>query len=279
MTLSIRFLLRLGLGTCATVLGLNLWVQAAPEASLTPLWTQNAQQLLLIVAPQWTSVSAQLQRYQRVDAHSRWEPVGTPMPVVLGRKGLGWGRGLFAASDTNGDARHEGDERSPAGIFALGTAFGLDSPAQAQAELGLKMPYLPLSDSIRCIGDAQSQHYNELVDITQVARDWPHPNANEDMRRDAIRDEGAYHWGIFVKHNVPDNPPGMQRDRVSGSCIFMHIWKGPGIGTSGCTAMARSNLETLLRWLDAAQHPLLVQLSRADYRRLQRRWQLPADAP
>jgi D-alanyl-D-alanine dipeptidase len=56
----------------------------------------------------------------------------------------------------------------------------------------------------------------------------------------------------------------------------MHIWRGPGQPTVGCTAMAQADLESLLGWLDPERKPLLVQLPAAQYQKLRHRWNLPA---
>lgn len=236
---------------------------------------EDSRQLVRIVTPDWPAVSGQLQRFVRQNAGSSWEPVGTPVEIVVGRKGLGWGRGLVPANETNGDFRREGDARAPAGVFRLGPAFGLATTAQARQWLQLRMPYTHLHPQMRCIGDRHSRYYNELIDLRQVKADWQNPRANENMYLDAIRDEGAYRWGVFVQHNHPNNPAGLQRDTVSGSCIFLHIWKGPGIGTSGCTAMARAEMVNLLNWLNASHQPVLVQLPRPVYLEKQAPWRLP----
>jgi hypothetical protein len=39
--------------------------------------------------------------------------------------------------------------------------------------------------------------------------------------------------------------------------------------------MSPGAIESLLGWLDAKSHPVLVQLPDAEYRRLQGAWQLP----
>lgn len=231
----------------------------------------DSQQMLLVLTPDWQAVEGKLWRFER--QHDQWLPVGSPVPIVVGKNGMGWGRGLFEAADTNGDFRKEGDKRAPAGIFSLGTVFGLASPTQAVRELKLKMPYLELTEHIQCIGDRHSQHYNSLQDIRKVPADWK-TSANEQMRQIAIHDEGAYRWGVFIRHNMPENPTG--RDQVSGSCIFLHIWKNQHTGTSGCTGMASPQLVSLLQWLDQSKKPLLVQLPLAEYQRLQAKWGLPA---
>jgi D-alanyl-D-alanine dipeptidase len=85
------------------------------------------------------------------------------------------------------------------------------------------------------------------------------------------RADDLYRWGILVDHNA--NPPVAG----GGSCIFMHIWRGPGQPTVGCTAMAQADLELLLGWLDPERKPLLVQLPATQYQKLRHRWNLPSD--
>ena len=81
--------------------------------------------------------------------------------------------------------------------------------------------------------------------------------------------DDEYRLGIFVAHNSSPAQPG------AGSCIFLHIWKGPDVPTSGCTAMSAGAMESLLGWLDAAIPSVLVQLPEAEYQRLQTAWHLP----
>lgn len=255
------------LALLATLACLSLSSQAGAQVP------EGAQQLIVVRTADWQAIPATLERFERTPDQS-WRSLGAPIPAVVGKKGLGWGRGLvMPPQGEKADFRQEGDKRAPAGIFALGTAFGLMDAAQAAKTV--TWPYLHLSDSIRCVGDNTSAAYNSLVDLRTVKRDWQRDQANEYMRLDAIRDEGAYRWGVFVNHNVDTNPPGLQRDRKAGSCIFLHLWKGPGIGTSGCTAMSQPNMLAVLRWLDPAKQPVLVQLPEAEYQQLRQAWLLP----
>lgn len=234
---------------------------------------EASQQLLLVLTENWKAIPAKIQRYERSSAKTAWQPVGTPIQAVVGRNGMGWGKGLHSHEDTNGDYRVEFDKRAPAGIFSLGTVFGLATKPQADSWLGgLKMPYTELTASMRCIGDHDSDYYNELVDIKQTPSDW-RDEPNENMREIAVTDEKAYQWGVFINHNVNANP--LPRDNKSGSCIFLHIWKTPDTGTAGCTAMTRENMVTIIRWLNAARSPVLVQLPRPEYTRLKSSWALP----
>lgn len=209
----------------------------------------GAKQLVLVTTPDWNATQGTLQRYEK---HLlRWRAVGPPIPIVVGRTGLAWGRGLHPPM--NGPQKEEGDGKSPAGIFEIGTSFGFASSA------GWKLPYLQLRDTTECVDDAQSTFYNQIVERTALS-DW---KSSEKMR--AIP---QYEWGAFVSHNTPPHPG-------SGSCIFLHIWSGPASHTTGCTAMGREDLLTLLGWLDPKLTPRLVQLPRSEYARLRREWSLP----
>ncbi len=241
----------------------------------TPVYAQvppQTQQALVVVTESWDAVKGRLQRLER-SAQGPWQAVGQAVPIVVGKKGMGWGRGLFQLDEPQADYRREGDKRAPAGVFSLGSVFGLATVPQAQQWLTLHMPYIHLSPTVRCIGDAPSRYYNEIHDTRNIQRDWLHDENNENMRRDAIRDEGAYRWGVFVEHNTTN--AFQARDKISGSCIFLHIWKGDGSGTSGCTAMAQSDLLNVINWLDARKHPVLIQLPQTVYRDYQAQWHLP----
>ena len=73
-------------------------------------------QLLLCIAADWDSPAGELQCFTR-NADGGWQPASAPLPVMLGRKGLAWGRGLHPLMA--GTAKQEGDGRAPAGVFVL----------------------------------------------------------------------------------------------------------------------------------------------------------------
>jgi D-alanyl-D-alanine dipeptidase len=162
--------------------------------------------------------------------------VGTAIPIVVGRNGLA----------AEGQKR-EGDGKSPSGVFPLGTAFGFAAAAD------LAVPYRQLRDATECVDDSASRYYNEVVDRDNIPTvDW---SSSEKMRQ-----VDQYRWGMVVNYNTPP-------ERNRGSCIFLHIWSGPSSTTAGCTAMKQEDLETLLKWLDVAANPRLVQYVRDQYPR------------
>jgi D-alanyl-D-alanine dipeptidase len=244
---------------------------AAHGAGAEPEAFTHSTQLIVVTTPDWNAVGGQLQRYERRAAHEPWRQAGAPIPIVVGKNGLGWGLGVIAADDAGvrratDPIKKEGDGRAPAGVFALGTAFGYAS----QPLPGLKLPYLNLTPTIECVDDVGSKYYNRIVDRSTVAPDW---NSSEHMR--SVGE--AYRWGIVVGHNG-----GVTQGNASqpipggGSCVFLHIWRDSNHGTAGCTAMPQDELETLLTWLDPARKPLLVQLPAPEYARLRKLWRLPA---
>ncbi len=213
----------------------------------------TSKQLVVVLSPHERSVKARLYKFEK--RGKKWHPVGESHPVNLGKKGLAWGRGLQSAKP--GLQKKEGDKRSPAGIFRFGTAFGY---AQ-EGTLPLKLPYVPITENDLCIEDSQSRYYNQLVDATQVQQDWKD-------RESMMRTDDQYKWGIFVRQNLPAEPK-------EGSCIFFHLWRAPGSGTLGCTAMAEADLLPLMQWLDPAQKPLLMQMTALNYREYRKKFSLP----
>lgn len=221
-------------------------------------------QIIVVTTADWSAVTGTMQRFERSKPEKKWKAVGSPVEVVVGKKGLGWGDGVVPTDSPKlrsaGDpVKHEGDQKAPAGVFSLPAIFGYAAEKQA----AWKMPYIPLTPSMECVDDAKSSEYNRIVDRSTVAApDW---NSSEHMRRD----DQLYTWGIYVDHNAKPPKPG------DGSCIFLHVWKGPGQGTVGCTAMPQEQIEAVLGWLDPAKDPLLVQMPASEYQRARRLWKLP----
>jgi D-alanyl-D-alanine dipeptidase len=207
----------------------------------------------------WTSTTGVLRAFERDEAVAIWKERGPGIAVVVGKKGLGQGRGLVRLNLDGAPVKKEGDDRAPAGIFRLSSAFGY-TPAASAA--WVKLPYLALSKQIECIDDPNSRFYNKLVDRSKVAKvDW---HSSEQMRRDDVR----YKWGVVVDHNSAAIPG-------AGSCIFLHIWMNSATLTSGCTAMPENDLVRLLHWLDPARHPILVQMPKAAYQSVLAKYGLP----
>jgi D-aminopeptidase len=221
----------------------------------------GSRQMILSVSAGWDQTRAILQPYERRAAGEPWEPIGTPIEASLGRAGMAWGRGLHPAG-LPGPEKREGDGRSPAGVFDLRFVTGY---AKAPPP-GVRMPYRQATATLRCVDDPRSPHYNQLADAARTRKDW---SSAEDMRRE----DDLYRYVVWVGHNDAPVAPG------GGSCIFLHLRSGPDSTTSGCTAFDPEPMDRLLRWLDPAARPVLVQLPDEEYRARAREWGLPEPRP
>ena len=220
----------------------------------------TAQQLVLVTSADWNATAGELRRFER-DGDG-WKSIGDAMPVTLGRNGSGWGLGLNPQRG-DGPVKREGDGKAPAGVFAIGTAFGY----AGSANTGL--PYQAMTTNDWCIDVPASDYYNKIIDRSTVKA--PHlDQSSEPMRRDLHVDgDQRYREGFVIEHNAGGAA------RQGGSCIFAHLWKAPGETTAGCTAMAPASMDALLAWLEARKRPVFVLLPKAQYAALKRDWKLP----
>jgi para-nitrobenzyl esterase len=204
---------------------------------------EGSRQLLVVVTGGWDDIQGVIYRFER-DSMKEWRPIGRAVPVVVGSKGLAWDK-------------HEGDGRSPAGIFPLGTVFGFAAPEHA-----LAMPFRLVTPNTECVDDARSARYNTLVERQAQSVDWA---SSEQMR--AV--DPGYRIGVVIDYNGAPSVPGR------GSCVFMHIWSEPTEGTAGCTAMAEPDIRDVVSWLDRRARPVIVQLPRTVYEARRSGWRLP----
>jgi L,D-peptidoglycan transpeptidase YkuD (ErfK/YbiS/YcfS/YnhG family) len=226
-------------------------VGATPVDHLKP-----ARQLVLVITPGWDDVHGELRRFERRAATDTWKAVGSAAAIAVGKNGSAWDSDIVRPLP--GPVKAEGDGRSPAGVFTLGTAFGFVSAPDAS---WLKMPYLHVIEGIECVDDSSSKVYNQIVNRRTIASpDW---NSSEKMREVGE----AYRWGVVINYN--SSPAVAKR----GSCIFLHI--GGEHGTAGCTATSPDQLRAVMEWLDLKQNPVMVQLPKAAYEKLRGAWNLP----
>lgn len=240
---------------------------ARPEPAAVALSTADSaarhslrasEQLVVVTTANWTATAGTLQRFDRDRSSDAWRAVGSPVAVVVGRTGLAWGI-PFDSAGRRLPAKHEGDGAAPAGVFPLDTAFGFSSREMSPAA---RLPYFPIRAESECVDDLRSVHYNTIVDRDRVPGvDW---SSSEHMQRII-----QYRLGITVGYNAPHPVAGR------GSCIFLHVWAGPGTSTAGCTAMDEAALRELVSWLDVRRAPRLVQMPAAQYEARRERWGLP----
>jgi len=198
----------------------------------------DSKQLLVVTTKNWSISSGSLQRYER--GNGSWKKVGKAIDIVLGRNGLGWGRGLHDIPKDAKIIKKEGDGKAPAGIFRLNQAFGY-------APFKVDYPYEVYKETDHCVDDVNSKYYNKIVDSTKIDRDY---KSHEYMKFP----KNYYKYGIVVDHNGITE--GTKSIKGAGSCIFIHIKSVP---TAGCTVMTENEIKEIIRWLDTKAKPLLVQ--------------------
>ena len=227
----------------------------------------SARQMIVVTTSDWNDVTGTMYVYERAadgswrearwHAGDRGNSRAAAPSLVVGKNGTAWDPAVVAP--VPGPIKQEGDGRSPAGVFALGAAFGFARPAAAS---WLKLPYREVTPTLECVDDPASAFYNTLTDRAAVEPDW---KSSEKMREIAP----AYHWGVVIEYN---SAPVVPR---RGSCVFLHIGGTGGTGTAGCTAMAEPTLKALMQWLDPKAAPVLVQLPRDAHAALATAWGLP----
>ncbi|MDY7232769.1 L,D-transpeptidase family protein [Hyalangium rubrum] len=220
--------------------------------------------VLVVTTPGWDAPTGHLWMLTR-DGDG-WRQLGSPMKVNVGRAGLGWGRGLSQPpAEARNPIKREGDGRAPAGLFRLGRVRGYG----AQPPSGLRLPYAPSTQRSFCVDDGASAAYNQLVDLAQGEKvQW---KSAEVLRRK----DGVYELLLTVDHNGLEDAKAVVPG--AGSCIFIHIWRGPGKPTVGCTALEKKEFERVLATLEPRS--LLLQLPEAEYEAARQSWGLPALKP
>jgi len=226
-----------------------------PEPAPVKIPFSESLQAIVVTTDNWTDTKGEAQLYERRDARSTWKPVGKEFEIVVGRSGIAWAQD--SSPESANEFKKEGDGRSPAGMFPLTFAFGKAETVTS------KLSYRRLEDQIECVDDVNSHHYNKVVGRLQVGIfDW---KSSEKMA--SITPE--YDLGVFVAYNSYPVVKG------NGSCIFLHIWKDANTPTSGCTAMAREDMERVVAWLDPTKSPYLIQLPEDQYKSFRKSWNLP----
>jgi L,D-peptidoglycan transpeptidase YkuD (ErfK/YbiS/YcfS/YnhG family) len=153
--------------------------------------------------------------------------------VVLYEKGAkGWDReGSWAAHNGRHGwtpDHHEGDKRSPVGVFTLTDAGGV------LADPGGKLPY------------------------THSAAFTPPSYWSKNTRHD-------FDYVVAINYNraqgVSPLDPARPEGQSKGGGIWLHL--DHGSGTSGCVSISRSGMAAVLRALDPARHPVVVMGDKA----------------
>ncbi|MGH8888434.1 MAG: L,D-transpeptidase family protein [Acidothermaceae bacterium] len=150
-----------------------------------------------------------------------WHAVFPAMAAHIGKAGFS-------------STKHEGDLKTPTGIYGFGTMFG------QRANPGVQFAYRQADSASVWVDDVNSVYYNT----------W---QENAALNGEHLASSGyaiAYAYAVDIAYNASPVVAG------KGSAIFLHV--STGGGTAGCVSIAQSNLLQVLRWLDPAMHPVIV---------------------
>lgn len=124
----------------------------------------------------------------------------------------------------------EGDGKTPIGIFKLGIILGMHEVVKNNNGL----QYSQINKNMYWVDDAKSKHYNKLVDISKVEKDWA-------SAEHLIDYPVQYEYLIEIKTN-PENISG------KGSAIFLHCEANKP--TAGCVAIDRESMKKIIENID-----------------------------
>jgi L,D-peptidoglycan transpeptidase YkuD (ErfK/YbiS/YcfS/YnhG family) len=215
-------------------------------------------QCLVGAAEGWNASHVTLRLYQK--EKGSWKPVGESWKARLGKSGLVWGKGIHPVP-SGATTKQEGDNRSPAGVFAIGGAWGYDASIRKHPSL----PYRQVTARDLWVEDPASPQYNRNVVLDRdPATPW-------EKKQQMKQNDAAHSLKLFIAHNAP---PRVTPN--AGSSIFFHIWRRDGAAsTAGCTTMEKPKLQWLIAQIDPSRRPLYVLLPKAEYEKYRAPWKLP----
>lgn len=215
-------------------------------------------QCLVGIANDWNCSSATLRLYQK--SGGNWVVDGLAWSCRLGKNGLVWGAGIHPVP-SGATTKQEGDGRSPAGVFAIGGAWGYDATIRKSPLLS----YRQVTSRDLWIEDSASPQYNRNVILDhEPATPW-------EKKQQMKQSDPAHALKLFIAHNAPP-----RATPNAGSSIFFHIWRNDGgRPTAGCTSMDEAKLRALVARIDPARHPLYILLPKAEYEQHRSAWKLP----
>lgn len=187
--------------------------------------TYHSSQAIVVMARAPNEPHASLATYSFDGDH--WKKTMGPVGAVLGKRGISL-------------HKREGDMKSPAGVFYIGRGFG-----SAAKPADVKLPFTRTTQYDYWVDDPTSADYNR----------WETYFGDPDMQwksYERLRIP-AYEYAAVIRYNMEPTRKGR------GSAIFFHIWPGPDGFTAGCTAVSKENVLKVLRWLDPAKRPVIVQ--------------------
>ncbi|WP_010677649.1 SH3 domain-containing protein [Bacillus timonensis] len=177
------------------------------------------QQIILVTTNGYNTNRASIQAFEK-NATGKWMSVLNTTGYI--------GKNGFASN------KKEGDGKSPVGKYSIGTAFG------QKGNPGTKLPFRSITSDDVWVDDPESPLYNSWQSRSATQGKW---KSAENMTH------RLYTYGFVINYNT-------QRTPYKGSAIFFHVGSGY---TLGCTATSEANIIKILKWLDPAKNPVIIQ--------------------
>jgi L,D-peptidoglycan transpeptidase YkuD (ErfK/YbiS/YcfS/YnhG family) len=204
----------------------TLLISSHASAQTCPAVMQSARRLVLVTVRNLASSAATLRLFARERPEAGWTRIGSAEPVNIGTRGVAWGPAFRAFAADGDPIKVEGDKRSPAGFYSIGRPFGFTPSPLAR--------YLRLRRDHVCVEDSASPAYNTITTIKAAGRSA----SSEDMGV-----MPRYRRGLIIDYPT-------DAASKAGSCIFIHIWKGPARSTEGCLTLPEHRVAALQTFAD-----------------------------
>lgn len=179
-------------------------------------------QLILVTATGYHTSHAKVQLFERNTA-GKWKRKAI-INAIIGRNG-------FAVPYQ----MREGGWKSPQGKFNITQSFG------RYANPGTKLPYHRITADDVWVDNVHSPYYNTLQSIRATHEQSEKMNIPQ------------YNYGFVINYNTTRRTPG------KGSAIFFHIDDHRYGYTAGCTAVSKSEVVRILKWINPAKRPIIIQ--------------------
>jgi L,D-peptidoglycan transpeptidase YkuD (ErfK/YbiS/YcfS/YnhG family) len=202
----------------------------------------SARQVVVVTASTWKTSYATVRTYSRDS--SGWHRQFKKKNGRLGTHGF-----------AHFGERRQNSGETPAGTYGLLRAFGAapdpgTAVAYRQFDRNDWWPYDP----------RDPRTYNvEQFHGRSAATLW-----RKSWAEHLWHFQDQYEWAVVLDYNLPSGVYGSGDQRfasstantAAGGGIFLHV-NGPG-STAGCVSVGRKAMRKILRWLNPAQHPVIV---------------------
>jgi L,D-peptidoglycan transpeptidase YkuD (ErfK/YbiS/YcfS/YnhG family) len=209
----------------AVALALGALLGLAPgtaDAAVAP-----AGQVITVSAPDATSTWATVDIWQQ-QPDGRYFRVQHYPDARIGAAGIG--------------AAAEGISKTPAGLFRIGQAFGV------QPDPGAGVPYMHVG-----LDDVWTGSTGSVINQHRLCAPYTCPASYGAFER-LINYPQQYAYGAVIGYNMsPTYGTGAVAGK--GSAFFLHVQNA--YATGGCVAVNQARLLWILRWMRTAQNPVI----------------------